>query len=107
MFPNSPNTNLTLLRVASTKDSLGNKVNIIKSEKNIVGSASSISHSDFQASASINVKYDLKVIIQSILYDESKFVRIRNNLYKVERTFQKGQFLELYLSGSDMEVEDG
>lgn len=107
MFPNSPNTNLTLLRITSSVDALGNKINLIESRKSIIGSARSITQSEYSTSVQINVKYDLKVVIQSILYDGSKFVEIRNQLYKIERTYMNGQFLELYLTSSNIEVHDG
>lgn len=107
MFPNSPNTNLTLLRITSSVDALGNKINIIESRKRIIGSARSITQSEYLTSVQIKVKYDLKIVIQSILYDGSKFVEIGHQLYKIERTYVNGQFMELYLASSEIEVIDG
>jgi len=106
MFPNSANTHLTLLSITSSVDSLGNKTNILKTKKDIIGSKRSVTQSEYQTSIHMNVKYELKVVIQSILYDQSKFVKINSQLYKIERTYLNGQFLELYLSSSDIEVED-
>ena len=106
MFPNSANTRLTLLSTTSSIDSLGNKINIIKSSKKITGSKRSVTQSEYQTSIQMNVKYELKVVIQSFLYDNSKFVRINNDIYKIERTYLNGQFLELYLTSTDIEVED-
>lgn len=106
MFPNSPNTTLTLLTIKSEKDSIGTKRNVIKTSKTIVGSKKSITRSEHQTSTSLGINIDLKVVVQSILYDNSKFVKIDDELYKIERTFENGQFLELYLSKSDIEVSN-
>ena len=106
MFPNSPNTSLTLLNISSTKDSLGVKTNIIQSQKEIVGSVRSITKTEYQTNVSLGITIDLKVVIQSFLYDDSKYAKITNQLYKVERTYMNGQFLELYLSKSDVDLEN-
>ena len=106
MFPNSANTLLTLLSITSSVDSLGNKINVVSNKKTIPGSKRSITQSEYQISVQMNIKYELKVVIQSILYDNSKFVKIHGDLYKVERTYLSGQFLELYLTSSDIEVKD-
>ena len=53
----------------------------------------------------LGIKFDLKVVIQSFLYDGSKYARIKNQIYKIERTYLNGHFLELYLVSSDIEVE--
>ena len=104
MFPNSPNTTLTLLKIKSSKDNIGTKTNVIESSKEIAGSLRSITKLEHQTSVSLGVNIEKKVVIQSFLYDDSKFVKIDNKLYKIERTFENGQFLELYLASSDIEV---
>jgi hypothetical protein len=104
MFPNSPNSRLALLCVASSLDNIGNKTNVVKSKKEVIGSLRSVTKLEYSTNVSLGLKIDLKVVIQSILYDESKFVQINDDLYKVERTYIDGQFIELYLSKSDIEV---
>ena len=105
MFPSSANTLLALLYIKNKKDDIGVSRNVVISSKNISGSARSITQSEYQASASLGVKFDLKVIIQSFLYDGSKYALIKNQIYKIERTYLNGQFLELYLVSSDIEVD--
>ena len=51
------------------------------------------------------IKFDLKVVIQAFLYDGSKYAKIKDQIYKIERTYLNGQFLELYLVSSDIEVD--
>ena len=105
MFPSSANTHLALLYIKNIKDEIGVNKNVVISSKKISGSTRSITQSEYQASASLGVKFDLKVIIQSFLYDGSKYALIKNQIYKIERTYLNGQFLELYLVSSDIEVE--
>lgn len=106
MFPNSANTSLELLTISSKTDKLGNKVNYIKSSKKVIGSKRSITSQEFQSSVSLSVKYDFKIMLQAFVYDGSKFAKIKDQIYKIERTFISGQFIELYLSLSDLKLED-
>jgi hypothetical protein len=70
----------------------------------VIGSLRSVTKLEYSTNVSLGLKIDLKVVIQSILYDDSKFVQIKDELDKVERTYIDGQFIELYLSKSDIEV---
>ena len=106
IFPNSANTHLALLSIINKKDEIGTQRNVVISSKSIKGNARSITKIEYQSSASVGIKLDLKVVIQSFLYDGSKYVRINNQIYKIERTYVNGQFMELYLSSSDIEVDD-
>lgn len=105
MFPNSVNTHLALLYIKNVKDDIGVSKNVVISSKKISGSARSITQAEFQTSASLGIKFDLKIVIQAFLYDDSKYAMINNQIYKIERTYLNGQFLELYLASSDIEVE--
>lgn len=105
MFPNSKNTHLALLYIKNIKDDIGVNRNVVISSKKISGSARSITQSEYQVSSSLGIKYDLKVVIQAFLYDGSKYAMIKGQLYKIERTYLNGQFLELYLVSSDIEVD--
>lgn len=106
MFPNSANTHLALLFIKNKKDEIGVSRNVVISSKKITGSVRSITQSEYQYSASLGVRFDHKVVIQAFLYDGSKYARMNNQIYKIERTYLNGQFLELYLSSSDIEVEE-
>lgn len=102
--PNSPNIELTLLTILSTIDSIGQKINKIIKSKKVIGIQKSITQNEYQTSKELKVEYELKVLIQSFLYDGSKFAKLNETLYKIERTYINGQFIELYLSSSDIEV---
>lgn len=106
MFPNSADTHLALLCIINKKDEIGSQRNVVISSKNIRGSSRSVTKIEYQSSASLGIKLDLKVVIQAFLYDGSKYAKIKGQIYKIERTFVNGQFMELYLSSSDIEVDD-
>ena len=106
MLPNACNTSLRLLNIVSSTDSLGNKELVIKSSKGVMGITKSITSSEFQSSVVINLKLEFKVVIQSFVYDGSKFAELKGKIYKIERTYVNGQFIELYLTLSDYKLED-
>ena len=106
MLPNACNTSLRLLNIVGSTDSLGNKELVIKSSKEVVGITKSITSSEFQTAVMMNIKYELKISIVSFLYDGSKYAKIKNSIYKIERTYLNGQFIELYLTLSDLKESD-
>lgn len=105
-FPNAINISLCLLNIVSSTDSLGNKELVIKSSKEVVGITKSITSSEFQTSVMMQVKFDIKIAIQSFVYDGSKFALVKGKIYKIERTFVTGNFIELYLLSTDLDEED-
>ena len=106
MLPNACNTSLRLLNIVSSTDSLGNKELVIKNSKGVMGIIKSITSGEFQSSVMINLKLEFKVVLQSFVYDGSKFVEIKGLIYKVERTYVNGQFIELYLTSTDYKQGD-
>ena len=106
MFPNACNISLHLLSVVSKPDRLGNKRLVINKIKEVVGIAKSITSKEYQTSVMINKNFELKVSIISFLYDGSKYAKIKNSIYKIERTYLNGQFIELYLTLSDLKESD-
>lgn len=106
MFPNASNTSLRLLNVVNKLDFLGNKSLVINNSKEVVGITKSITSNEFQTSVMLNLTYDFKIRIQSLVYDESKYAEINDKIYKIERTYIDGHFIELYLSLTDLKMED-
>ena len=106
MYPNAGNTSLLLLNIVSTLDKLGSKSLKIKSSKGVVGITKSITSSEFQTAVMMNIKYELKISIVSFLYDGSKYAKIKDSIYKIERTYLNGQFIELYLTLTDLKESD-
>ena len=106
MFPNSANASLTLISIVSILDSLGVKKDKIISRKEVVGSMRSITSSEYQTTTLLNVKVDLKIVLQTPIYDGSKYAILNDVIYKIERTYINGQFTELYLVATEYKEDE-
>ena len=107
-YPNSGNISLFLLRVKTAADDLGNQGLRLVGSKEVVGMTSSITSKEFYNSKESKVLLDFKVSIQAFLYDKSKYIYVPNEdtIYKVERTYQNGMWLELSCSETQIKKED-
>lgn len=106
MFPYSPNITFELLSICSVPDEIGTKKLKITSRKKVIGIIKSITASEYQTSISINKKMDMKISMQSFAYDDSKYALVKESIYKVERTYINGMFIELYLSLTEIKKEE-
>jgi len=106
MFPNSPNIRLTLINVKNSRDNVGNSEFEIISAKSVTGMMFSVNAKEYYSSAEKGHSTDLAVKIISFIYDKSKYVQIDQSIYKVERTFINGQYIELYLNETTLKPED-
>ena len=100
MFPSSPNIRLVLLKVSSFQDSIGNRTLNLLNSKVVIGINFSITSKEYYESKKQDYKVDIALKIQSFLYDGSRYADIAGVIYKIERTYLNGQFIELYLSES-------
>ena len=107
-YPNSANISLFLLRVKTDADDLGNQVLRLVGSKEVVGVTSSITSKEFYQSKETKVLLDFKVSIQAFLYDKSKYVYVpkEDTIYKVERSYQNGMWMELYCSETQLKKEE-
>ncbi len=107
-YPNSGNISLFLLRVKTAEDDVGNQVYRLVGSKEVVGVTSSITSKEYYQSKESKVQLDFKVSIQAFLYDRSKFIYIpkEDTIYKVERTYQNGIWLELSVSETNLKKEE-
>ena len=107
-YPNSGNISLFLLRVKTADDALGNQGLRLVGSKEVVGMTSSITSKEFYSSKETKVMLNFKVSIQVFLYDKSKYIYVPNEdtIYKVERTYQNGMWMELYASETQIKKED-
>ena len=108
VYPNSGNTSLFLLRVKTADDDLGNQGLRLVGSKEVVGVTSSITSKEFYNSKQTQIKVDLKISIQAFLYDKSKYIYVprEDTIYKVERTYQNGMWMELYCSETQIKKEE-
>ena len=107
-YPNSGNINLFLLRVKTDADDLGNQVLRLVGSKEVVGMTASITSKEHYSSKESKVLLDFKVSIQAFLYDKSKYIYIRSEetIYKVERVYQNGMWVELSCSETQIKTEE-
>jgi hypothetical protein len=96
MFPSSPNIKLTLLKLDNTPDNIGNRKLVLNSSKEVIGMNLSVTSKEYYESKKTDIKIDVAVKIQSFLYDGSRHALIDSKVYKIERTYISGQFIELY-----------
>ncbi|HRX45525.1 MAG TPA: hypothetical protein P5091_05735 [Acholeplasmataceae bacterium] len=106
MFPNSPNVKLKLLTLVLVQNSIGSSIYQLQHSKEVIGINFSIRSNEYYESKRSDIKIDLALKIQSFLYDNSKYAEIDDDIYKIERTYQIGQFIELYLSKTKLRKSD-
>lgn len=106
MFPSSPNLNIKLLKLVNSPDSIGVRKYKCISFKDVIGIAKSITAKEHYESRVNNYRVDLSVKIHSFIYDGSKYAYINNLIYKIERTYITGSFIELYFSETDLSEDD-
>ena len=107
-YPNSGNINLFLLRVKTDADDLGNQVLRLVGSKEVVGMTSSITSKEYYQAKESKVLLTFKVSIQAFLYDKRKYIYVPNEdtIYKVERSYQNGMWMELYCSETQLKKEE-
>ena len=106
MFPNSPNTRLKLLMLDQIQDSIGNKSLILLNTKEVIGMNFSITSKEYYESKLQGFRVDMGIKIQSFLYDKSRYAEVDDVIYKIERTYLSGQFIELYLVETKLKKSD-
>ena len=97
MFPSSPNIRLALLKLDGVQDAIGNRQLSLVSSKEVIGINFSVTSKEYYESKKSDVRIDIALRIQSFLYDGSRYAMVSENIYKIERTYVSGQFIELYL----------
>ncbi len=112
MFSSSPNVRLTLLRIENRPDTLGGRTFHLHGSKEVIGILFSVTSKEHYESLKQDHRIDLACSIQSFLYDGSRYAEVNGTIYRIERTFLQGQFMELYLietaiKGSEMDGYPG
>ena len=97
MFPSSPNIRLFLLRIENRTDAIGSRTLHLLGSKEVIGTSFSVTSKEHYESLKQAVRIDIACRIQSFLYDGSRYARIDEKIYRIERTYLVGQFMELYL----------
>ena len=106
MYPNSPNIRMHLLTLEMIPNTMGVMNYQFKSKKEVIGINFSITSREYYESKRSDIRIDIAVKVQGIVYDGSKYVDIGSVIYKIERTYQAGQFIELYLKRTSIKLGD-
>ena len=106
MYPNSPNISLKLLTMDLVPNSIGAIQYQLITSKEVIGINISISSKEYYESKRPDITIDIAVKVQSFLYDGSKYAEVSGTIFKIERTYQIGQFKELYLSKTKLKGSD-
>lgn len=104
MFPNSINCEIELLQVESETSDIGVNKITVTSKRRLPCSIKSITRLEYLTSVEISKNIEIKAVLQSFLYRGEKYAVINKIIYKIERTFLNGGFIELYLAKCDIEV---
>ena len=76
------------------------------SSKDVIGIERSLTTNEFESNIQTKLNIQRKVLIISFIYGKEKFVRIGAKFYKVERTYDLGQYIEIYLADTPLTDED-
>ena len=95
------NIRVTLIKVDKKKDKY-----LVLSSKEVIGIERSLTTSEFETSIQTKLNITRKVLVVSFIYGGEKFVKVSGNYYKVERTYDLGQYIELYLASTPLMDED-
>lgn len=106
MFPNSPNIRMKLLTIEILQDSIGVSTYQFISSKDVIGLKSNVTSREYYEASKQDIQIEIVAKIQTFLYNNAKYVDVRDVIYKVERTFIAGQFMELYLSKTKIRKSD-
>lgn len=52
------------------------------------------------------MQLDMGIKIQGPLYNKSRYAEVDGSIYKIERTYINGMFIELYLTESNIKKSD-
>jgi hypothetical protein len=88
------------------QNSIGSSTYQLQSSKEVIGINVSITSNEYYESKRSDIRIDIALKIQSFLYDGSKYADVKGNIYKIERTYQNGQFIELYLTRTKIRRSD-
>lgn len=95
------NIRIKLIKVDKKKEKY-----LVLSSKEVIGVERSLTTSEFETSVQTKLNIIRKVLVVSFLYGGEKFVKVGESYYKVERTYDLGQYIELYLASTSLSDGD-
>jgi hypothetical protein len=95
------NIRITLLKVKKYKE----KYEVLN-KKEVIGIERSLTTNEFETSIQTKLKIERKVLVVSFLYSGEKYVKVGETYYRVERTYDLGQYIEIYLANTSLTSEE-
>lgn len=96
-----PNIRINLIKVDKKREKY-----VVLSQKEVIGIERSLTTNEFETSIQTKLNIVRKVMVISFLYGGEKIVKVSENYYRVERTYDLGQYIELYLASTPLLDED-
>ena len=106
MYPNAPNIRFFLLKLEGVLSSIGTKKLKQKNKKEVTGICFSVTSKEFYENKTEQERVDIAIKIQSFLYDGSSYALVKGEIYRIERTYHSGMFVELYLRKTSIPKEE-
>lgn len=94
---NVANIRVTLIKIDKKRDKY-----LVLSSKEVIGIERSLTTNEFETSIQTKLNIQRKVLIVSFIYGGEKFAKVDAKYYKVERTYDLGQYIELYLADTPL-----
>lgn len=95
------NIRITLLKVKKYKEKYE-----IHNKKEVIGIERSLTTNEFESNVQTKLKIERKVLLVFFLYSGEKFVKIGETYYRVERTYDLGQYIEIYLANTSLTADE-
>lgn len=96
-----PNVRVKLIKVEKRREKY-----FVLNEKEVIGIERSLTTKEFETNIQTKLNIERKILIVRFLYSGEKFVKVGDKYYKVERTYDLGQYIEIYLSSTPLSNED-
>lgn len=96
-----PNVRVKLIKVEKQREKY-----FVLNEKEVIGIERSLTTKEFETNIQTKLNIERKILIVTFLYSGEKFVKVGDKYYKVERTYDLGQYIEIYLSSTPLSNED-
>jgi len=96
-----PNVRVKLIKVEKRREKY-----FVLNEKEVIGIERSLTTKEFESNIQTKLNIERKILIVTFLYSGEKFVKVGDKYYKVERTYDLGQYIEIYLSSTTLSTED-
>ena len=95
------NIRVSLIKVSKLREKF-----CVNSHKEVIGIERSLTTTEYQTAVQSNIRIERKILIVSFIYSGEKIIQIDDLFYKVERTYDLGQYIELYLSNTTLNKEN-